>query len=648
MNLSLVGRGHMKNSRVIQKVISRAVLICVSIITIIVPLLVVSSVFAAPVGTSTTTYIVADQNQRKAFYANGRHWLFWADGANLVFDTSLNGVAWTGAPTSLGTLRAKEAEFSDIYIDSTTSKLYLAINHDAVDLRFRQGTAEADGTITWDAVEQVAVNAASSFPSIGVDSGGVVYIAYQLNGDTKGYVTRNDNLDGTWSTTAGFPYKLSDTLNQSRFALRPIGSNMLCMYAPLGAVIKAALYTNGAGWGAEETATTSTGAFWSTTTINNVTYVTLRTGGGSTIYVTRTAAGVWSGETQIVAAERVVLVISDETEDVGWFVYRSGHETNATDIVYKRIINGTVDALATTWFAQGAVPAVWSLTSSPLVNGNVLSFGAGEDAAPDTSNYYWLERPTITTGVASAISMDAAGVTAVTFNPNLTDMGEAATVGVTTRYGLASGTTWPTYTLTTTETACVGVGAIAQAGANNLTPGQTYYYRGWADGWGKGAESSFSLTMPTPVTGSVSHVGWTGATTTAKIYGNITSMGVASSTYYHFEWGNTPALGNSTTTRTATTTGQVSETITGFHQDGDVFYRLVVTVGAVSSNGDTEDFAMQSDPAGFGHWLLYWALPILIALGCIVAGVKTGGIPGLVMCIVGILAFVIVRAFFGG
>lgn len=48
----------------------------------------------ATVGTSTNNAAASAAHERKAFFASGRHWVFYADGTNLVFQSSTDGTTW--------------------------------------------------------------------------------------------------------------------------------------------------------------------------------------------------------------------------------------------------------------------------------------------------------------------------------------------------------------------------------------------------------------------------------------------------------------------------------------------------------------------------------------------------------------------------
>jgi hypothetical protein len=49
------------------------------------------------VGTSTSEYSIRTSMQRKTFYANDRHWVFYSNGTDMVYRTSLDGLTWSDA-----------------------------------------------------------------------------------------------------------------------------------------------------------------------------------------------------------------------------------------------------------------------------------------------------------------------------------------------------------------------------------------------------------------------------------------------------------------------------------------------------------------------------------------------------------------------
>jgi len=156
---------------------------------------------------------------RKTFYANGRFWVFWSDGFNIVYATSTDGLTWT-SPTTIRP--CKRGDLFTVWFDGTYMH-YVAIASFEWNqpLYYRRGTPNPDGTITWSAPEQIAVPASATerylTPCIAVDSDTYPFISYHKAVDTdadglvdEGYttVTKSSKNDGTWLTASGFPYTL--------------------------------------------------------------------------------------------------------------------------------------------------------------------------------------------------------------------------------------------------------------------------------------------------------------------------------------------------------------------------------------------------------------------------------------------------------
>ena len=211
------------------------------------------------VGTSTDSTANFTPHQRKSFYANGRFWVFWSDGSNMVYATSTDGSSWTNKAT----VRAcAYGGYFSIWFDGTYLHYAYANNSQ---ISYRRGTPISDGSITWSADEQTVSTTYNSAvgPVVSVDSNGYVWIGYKDydSGNNKHYpyVIKSGNNDGTWGTTpSGFPYKLSAT-SSSSWRASPIpltGGKMLAIYAYSYAPLKVMRWT-GSGWGSERTGTSN-------------------------------------------------------------------------------------------------------------------------------------------------------------------------------------------------------------------------------------------------------------------------------------------------------------------------------------------------------------------------------------------------------
>jgi hypothetical protein len=202
------------------------------------------------VGTSTTTDATEYPFQRKSFYANGRFWVFYSDGTNMVYCTSTDGSTWTAATT----VRVATHGFDfSVWFDGT----YLHYAYAAASsIYYRRGTPNADGTITWSAAEQTVstTSNAAYYPMVSVDSNGYVWIGYLEN--NYPYVIKSGNNDGTWGT--GTITQLSGTASSYwRVSIVPLtAGKMLAIYAQSGATVKAKVW-NGSAWGSAEVPTTS-------------------------------------------------------------------------------------------------------------------------------------------------------------------------------------------------------------------------------------------------------------------------------------------------------------------------------------------------------------------------------------------------------
>ena len=209
------------------------------------------------VGTSTTSDATWLPFQRKTFYANGRFWVFYNDGTNMVYCTSTDGSTWSSAITVRAATHG--SQFS-VWFDGTY--LHYAYAY-ASKIYYRRGTPNSDGSITWSAVEQTVATTYNYAvaPMVSVDSNGYVWIGYKEYDTSYNYypwVIKSGNNDGTWGTTPfGFPYKLSTTtVNGWMVSVVPLTSGkMLAVYAYDSATVKAKKW-DGSAWGSE-VATTS-------------------------------------------------------------------------------------------------------------------------------------------------------------------------------------------------------------------------------------------------------------------------------------------------------------------------------------------------------------------------------------------------------
>jgi hypothetical protein len=300
------------------------------------------------VGTSTTAAAASYPFQRKSFYANGRFWVFYSDGSNMVYRTSSDGITWT-SPTTVRTANIGY-KFS-VWFDGTY--LHYAYADDSK-IYYRRGVPNSDGSITWSAAEQAVSTTYNTayYPMVSVDSNGYVWIGYR---DYSGsyyypYVIKSGNNDGTWGTTpSGFPYRFSTDSDASwKVSVVPLTSGkMLAIYAYDGTTVKARRW-DGSAWGAE-VATTSAiylGYYHSAVAQgDDVHLVFLKSTGYDILYVKYTySSNSFGTETTLVsgATSSSVPVISIDTSTNDLYVFAATKTSGtpsgwtANHIYYKK------------------------------------------------------------------------------------------------------------------------------------------------------------------------------------------------------------------------------------------------------------------------------------------------------------------------
>jgi hypothetical protein len=207
------------------------------------------------VGTSTWGMATAYSYQRKTFYANGRYWVFYTDGTNLVYKTSLDGITWSDATI---VRVCAYGEYFSIWFDGT----YFHYAYAELQLYYRRGTPNSDGSITWSADEQTVSTTYNKayYPFVSVDTSGYVWIGYIDYGAAyHPYVIKSGNNDGTWGATpAGFPYLLTAVTGAFTVQVIPLtAGKMLAVYNKFQTPVKSKCW-DGSSWGTEQSITSST------------------------------------------------------------------------------------------------------------------------------------------------------------------------------------------------------------------------------------------------------------------------------------------------------------------------------------------------------------------------------------------------------
>lgn len=98
------------------------------------------------VGTSTTSTATTSSDQRKTFYGASRFWVFYDNGTDLVYKSSLDGATWTLATVLVAGLT--DSKNFSLWWDSTYIHFTYASGVVDSDLHYRRGLPNEDGTIT--------------------------------------------------------------------------------------------------------------------------------------------------------------------------------------------------------------------------------------------------------------------------------------------------------------------------------------------------------------------------------------------------------------------------------------------------------------------------------------------------------------------
>lgn len=328
------------------------------------------------IGISTQYHCIVAVNSRKAFYVNGRFWVFYSDGTNLVYSSTIDGVTWT-TPVSLGL--CYYGYHGTVFFDGTY--LHHARYH-PFNLYYRRGIPDVDGTITWSAEEQTVYAGTLTdvhyAPMTAVDSEGYAWIG-TLYHDGTNYlpkVFKNAKKDGTWTTAAGFPYTLNTVSDDSWWAtVVPLtNGKVYTIYArglpatgyffPLGR-----LY-DGKNWGDEETNFTSRKVYggYTLSAVNqyddvHLCYLTEFVTPQQIRYNRRVYGVGWREEDELIApaptpSSSPTLSINKLNNDLYcfWAQYNFG-------VFYKRRATGKWDDIPTTWIREPKFDLPFSLTS---------------------------------------------------------------------------------------------------------------------------------------------------------------------------------------------------------------------------------------------------------------------------------------------
>jgi len=324
------------------------------------------------VGTTTDIFATRDPNMHKNYHASGRFWVWYSDGTNMGFKTSVDGDSWSGFTNVKAENRG--VDFS-VHYDGTYIHYVQTVGTDPYNLVYRRGVCNADGTITWSAVEQLVVadiGTGITHPSIGADNESYPWIGYRYhNGDWYPRIIASSTNDGTWNTALGFPY----TSRSGDFSVTVISLTNKRMGMIMGNYSWPVLFRfwDGSSWGAEENATTfdiQYGGYLSATSLDDNVHLAVLRGDVSNItYVTRiNSTGTWENETLIVGGLTItsapVISIDDWSEEIFVFWTHNNH------IYYRKNVRGTwLDSVD--WLVESSE----SITGNQVLTSSYKEFG---------------------------------------------------------------------------------------------------------------------------------------------------------------------------------------------------------------------------------------------------------------------------------
>lgn len=334
--------------------------------------LVAGTLATAPVllGTSTATLVYASQ-RRQSFYANGRFWIFYCDGANMVYQTSVDGTTWKAKQTIRVAL---DSTFFSVFFDSYYFHYAYCLAAATVErLYYRRGYPNPDGSIIWSAAEQTVVagdaTVYSWFPTITVDTLGYVWIGYRRHvfanpATSLAYVTKNSKTDGTWTTDAGFPYNLTAVQGiWYVFPIRMASGKVMVGYWLAGARGKSKVYTPGVGWGAELTISVSNAEYQVGLSAANdgdiIHLVFLKAATFDLVYVQYNAG--WGAEVVVQAATTNLSMPQVSFDSAAVYCFWAQSPV-VNHIYYKKYVAGAWDAGPTDW-----------ITDVPLSGGHIFN-----------------------------------------------------------------------------------------------------------------------------------------------------------------------------------------------------------------------------------------------------------------------------------
>jgi alpha-tubulin suppressor-like RCC1 family protein len=258
-------------------------------------------------------------------------------------------------------------------------------------------------------------------------------------------------------------------------------------------------------------------------------------------------------------------------------------------------------------FQLGTSPGAYGFETTAEVRNSLGSFQFSVSSLASGTTYYYRARatgtgtsygleksfttttpPTATTGDASSITTSSA-----TLNGDLKSLGSASSVSVSFQWGTSPGV----YGNETTVEVRGSTGAF-QFNLGGLSSGTTYYYRAKAAGDGTSYGMERSLTTATLPAVTTIDASSSISTNSARLNGNLTSLGSAGSITVNFVWGTSPGSHpNETTVQAMVSMGAFHFDLGGLAPGTTYYYRARVNGGGEAVYGLEKSFTTGRSPA---------------------------------------------------
>jgi len=249
-------------------------------------------------------------SQRGIFHALGLYWLFGADGEDIVWWTSSDGVTWSAKSVVPFTIPASIAQHFSVrhYVWEGTPYVYIigGVPVTMVALEFIRGVLSSDGTIAWETPITVATPSTFlhySMPDIEVLTDGSLIVVVCRGTATyhgiSAYMNPLNDGTGTWTLTVIMSPVSIEACSFPSISRLPNGQAYVCAgrYGTIHGN-----FWNGTEWVGEEVidpATTNSN-FISTNYLDGTVYLTfLDTADDVTYMRIRDPTGVWSARETI-------------------------------------------------------------------------------------------------------------------------------------------------------------------------------------------------------------------------------------------------------------------------------------------------------------------------------------------------------------